>query len=259
MKFYDREPFDDQRVEAIRIQLENLAAAGNPSDYQVILDDMEIVPRTSDTQRFTSFYDLIGPKSEDLIINVYSGSTRHKRGYHFYFNGSKQQQGSLNGVDVQKTIDNEVARHTLQFENKLFSDQIKDLKDEILALEDENERIKTDNQSLREDLKKATGENGIANSVMGGVERLFNRYMVPPQQPGLSGAPQQQQNAAPAGTINVPIQEYDNFRQFAVLAEKFDPNTEFGKVLSIIKYLSDNKPALDETISFLTEEEPENQ
>lgn len=259
MKFYEREPFDDQRVEAIRVQLENHAASGKPSDYQVILDEMEIVPRTNDVERFTSFYDLIGPKSENLIINVFSGSTRHKRTYAFYFNGGKHQQNELNGFDVQKTIDGEVARQTLMFENKLFQEQLKDLKDEVIELEQENDQLKTDNQTLREDLKKATGDNGIANTVMGGVERLFDRYMSPAQQKGLSGPGQEQQGIAPAGKIILPIHEYDTYNQFSVLAQKFDLNTEFGKVLSIIKYLSDNKPAIDETLSFLTEEEPDNQ
>jgi regulator of replication initiation timing len=250
MKFYEREPFDDQKVEAIRVQLTNLAAAGNPSDFQIILDDMEIVPRTSNVEQFTSFYDLLGPKTESLVINVFSGSTRHKRTYSYYFNEGKQSNG-LNGVDTQKIIDEKVQLHALQFENKMLNEHVKDLKAELVALEQENEQLKADNQEMREDLNKATGENGMASTVIGGMKDLFQTYMGPPKQnaPALSGPP--------AGMVNVSIQEYDQFKRFQSMIQQFDQQ-EFNKVLHILGYLAENKPAIDETMRFLTEEENEN-
>lgn len=256
MKFYEREPFDDQKVEAIRIHLTNLAASGKPSDYQVILDEMEIVPRTSDVEQFTSFYDLLSHKTQNLVINVFSGATRHKRTHAFYFNDGKTS-GALNGVDPQKAVDDQVARFTLEFQNKSLNEQVKDLKTEIVTLEDENDQLKEDNVNLREDLRKATSEGGIASTIMGGMERMFDRYI--PGQKALSGPPEStQQGNAPQGTINVPLKEYDQFKSFAMLAEKFEPH-EFEKVLTVIKFFSENKPAIDETISFLSDDEnPDN-
>jgi hypothetical protein len=251
MKFYEREPFDDQKVEAIRIHLTNLAASGKPSDYQVILDEMEIVPRTSDVEQFTSFYDLINHKTQNLVINIFSGATRHKRTHAFYFNDGRSS-GSLNGVDPQKAVDEQVARYTLDFQNKVLNDQVRDLKTEVVALEEENEQLKEDNVSLREDLRKATSEGGIASTIMGGMERMFDRYL--PGQKGLSGPPQNQPQNPPPGTINVPHKEYDQFKSFAMLADQFNPE-EFDKVLTVVKFFAENKPAIEETISFLTEDE----
>ena len=252
MKFYDREPFDDQKVEAIRIHLTNLAASGKPTDYQVILDEMEVVPRTSDVEQFTSFYDLIGHKTQNLVINVFSGSTRHKRTHAFYFNDGKTS-GTLNGVDPQKAIDDQVARFTLDFQNKALTEQVRDLKTELVTLEEENEQIKADNVNLREDLRKATSEGGIASTIMGGMERMFDRYI--PGQKGLSGPGQANQQSVPPGTIIVPLHEYDQFKSFALVAQQFEQH-EIDKVLNIIDFFSKNKPAIDETWSFLTEDNP---
>lgn len=251
MKFYDREPFDDQKVEAIRVLLTNLASAGKPNDYQVILDDMEVVPRTSDVSQFVSFYDLIGPKTQNLVINVFSGATRHKRTHAFYFSDTRQG-GTLNGVDTQKTVDEQVARFTLEFQNKVLTEQVKELKDELVTIEAENEQVKAENTELREDLKKATGENGIASSIMGGVERLFTHYMPKPNQQPLSGPGQ-----PPPGSIILPLEEYDRFKSFGAIADRFEPH-EFDKVFSILKFLAANKPAIDETLDFITEDENPN-
>lgn len=215
---------------------------------------MEIVPRTPDVEQFTTFYDLLNHKSQNLVINIFSGATRHKRTHAFYFNEGRQNN-TLNGIDTQKVVDEQVARFTLDFQNKALSDQVKDLKDELVSLEEENDQLKADNTTLREDLKKATGENGIASSIMGGMERLFDRYMTPgkAQQQNLSGPPQQGQTPPP-GTVILPLHEYDQFKSFAVLADKFEQH-ELNKVLHILNYFAENKPAIDETMNFLTEDE----
>lgn len=250
MKFFEREPFDDQKVEALRVQLTNLTAAGKPSDYQIILDDLEVVPRTSDIEQFTSFYDLLGPKTESLVINIFSGGTRHKRTYSFYFSEGKSNNG-LNGIDPQKMIDEKVQLHALQFENKHLNEMVRELKQEVVSLEQENEQLKEDNQTMKLDLSKATGENGIASTVVGGMKDLFQTYLGPSkqQQPALSGPP--------AGSVNVSIEEYDQFKRFQAIVQHFEQR-EFNKVLHILNYLAENKPAIDETMSFLTEDDNEN-
>lgn len=252
MKFYEREPFDDQKVETIRIQLTNLAASGKPTDYQVLLDDMEVVPRTSDVELFTSFYDLIGHRTQNLVINVFSGTTRHKRTHAFYFNDGKAS-GALNGVDQQKAIDDQVARFTLDYENKMLTENVRDLRAALVTLEDENEQLKEDNVNLREDLRKSTGESGIASTIMGGMERMFDRYM--PGQKALSGPGQAAPNNQPAGMITVPVHEYDQFKNFGAMIQQFEPH-EFQRVMWVVEFFSRNKPAIEETISFLTEENP---
>ncbi len=258
MKFYEREPFDDQKVEAIKIQLQNLSVSGKPADYQVILDDMEIVPRTNNVDQFITFYDLIGHNSKNLTINVYSGATRHKRTYSFYFNEGNSAQG-LNGigaVDPQKHFDERLARVTAELENKQLSTLVKDLKDSVLELEEEIEELRDDNKTLTEDLKKQVGEGGIAGTIMGGVERMFLKHM-PVNAPALAGAPQNDvPPVSPPGTFNVPVKLYDNFQTFSAIANQFTEE-EFSKVLTVLDFMGKNKPAVDEILDFITEDKPE--
>jgi hypothetical protein len=256
MKFFNRELFDDQKVEALRIQLTNLAANGNPTDYQVILDDMEVVPRTSNAELFSSFYDLISEKSKSLNIYVFSGTTRHKRTYSFYFSDPVKHEGGLNGIDTQQIIDQQVALKTLEMQNHQYDQQIKSFREEIISLESENKRLYDENESLKEDLQKTVGENGLAANIMGGVERMI-KHFVPGSagnpQNTLAGAEHQHQSAAP-GTVTISLAQFDEFRGFAAMAETFE-KAEFEKVLHIVKFLSQNKPAIDETLAFLTEDE----
>jgi hypothetical protein len=258
MKFYEREPFDDQKIEAIKIQLQNLSVSGKPADYQVILDDMEIVPRTNNVDQFITFYDLIGHNCKNLTINVFSGATRHKRTYSFYFPDGHEAQG-LNGagsVDPQKHFDEKLARVTAELENKQLNAIVKDLKDSVLELEDELEEVKDDNKSLTEDLRKAMGEGGLAGTIMGGVERMFSKY-IPNTAAPLAGIPQNNPAPIPAptnppGTVNVPMKEYDNFQTFSAIANQFTEE-EFEKVLTVIAFMGKNKPSIDELLDFITE------
>jgi regulator of replication initiation timing len=255
MKFFNREPFDDQKVEALRIHLTNLAANGDPSDYQVVLDNMEVVPRTSNVDLFTSFYDLISDKSKSLNIYVYSGTTRHKRSYSYYFADVTTQEGSLNGVDTQQMIEQQVALKTLEMQNQQYDQQVKSFREEIVSLETENNKLREENESLKEDLQKTVGDNGLAANIMGGVERMI-KHFVPGNnnQQGTLAGTEQQRYSPPAGTVNISQAQFDEFRSFAAMAETFE-KAEFGKVLHIVKFLSENKPAIDETLNFLTEEE----
>lgn len=255
MNFFNRVPFDDQKVEAVRIHLTNLAANGEPTDYQVILDGSEIIPRTSNVDLFTSFYELISDKSKSLNIHIFSGTTRHKRTHSFYFPEMPNQQGALNGIDTQQIIDQQVALKTLEMQNQQYTQQIKSFRDEIVSLETENKKLYEENESLKEDLQITVGENGLASNIMGGVERMI-KHFVPGNnaaQETLAGAGQNQYTP-PVGTVNISQAQFDDFRSFAVMAESFE-KSEFGKVLHIVKFLSENKPAIDETLDFLTEDE----
>jgi hypothetical protein len=251
MKFFSSEPFDDQKIEAIRIQLTNLSASGKPTDYQIMLDDFEVVPRTSDVELFTSFYDLLSQRTQSLVITLFQGESRHKTNYSFYFQQQGQaQQGTLAGVDTQREIEQKVAFHALQFENKALQEKIKELNAITGELESEVEMYRKENHNLHEDLKKSTSENGIATSIIGGMERMFERFVpVANSQGQLAGTPQ----VGNSGKTQVAItmEEYDQFQSFAAMANKFE-DPEFEKVILIIKTLSEQKELIDSTLDYLS-------
>lgn len=256
MKFFNREPFDDQKVEAIRIQLTNLAANGDATDYQVFLDDMEVVPRTSNPELFASFYELISDKSRSLNIHVFSGASRHKRTYSFYFADEERPQGALGGADTQQIIAQQVAFNSMEIKLQHTEQQLKVCREEIVILENENERLTDENQSLKDDLQKTHSEGGMAANIFKGVEKVVMQLTASnANNQTLAGAGQNQ--PVQDGTVNISFAQFDQYRIFADMAQRFEKN-QFDKVLHIIEFLSRNKPAIDETLDFLTEENPSN-
>lgn len=249
MKFYNREPFDDQKVESIRVQIANLAATGTPTDYQVFLDDLEVIPRTNNPDLFTSFYELIHDKTRSLNIHVYSGSTRHKRTYSFYFADMPKQSGELNGFDAQQMIDNKVEIETLKLKVDFSEKQIKRYEETIDELEADNERLLHENNTLRDDLKKAHSESGVASTLMQGVERVVSQFAPTKQQNALAGAPNQQDSRH--GSVVITSNQFAEYMAFSSLANRFT-EVEFDSVMAVIGKLAENKSAIMTTLEFLT-------
>ncbi|MCA6392207.1 MAG: hypothetical protein IM607_12535 [Cytophagales bacterium] len=250
MKFFNREPFDDQKVESIRVQITNMEATGSPVDYQVVLDDMEVIPRTSNADLFTSFYDLINENSRNLNIHVYSGTSRHKRTYSFYFSNAPTKGGELNGFDAQQMVDYQVSIETMKMKLNFSEQQIKQYQDTIEELEAENEKLESENTGLRDDLKKAHSETGIASTVIQGVERVISQLSSAKNTPALAGAPSQQTQSN--GNYEITAQQYKDFQSFSLVANRFAPD-EIDDVLRVMDILSLNKPAIAATLQFLTQ------
>jgi regulator of replication initiation timing len=250
MKFFNREPFDDQKVESIRVQITNLSVTGTPIDYQVFLDDVEVIPRTSNPELFTSFYDLINEKSRNLNINVFSGTTRHKRTYSFYFSDAPSQSGELNGFDARQMIDQQVSIETMKIKISIGEQQLKQCQDTISELEDENERLSKENIELRDDLKKALSENGIASTVIQGVERVITQLAPQRSTGALAGTPAQ--NTPRHGTVSITAEQHADYQAFSALANRFEPS-EFDNVLRVLGILAEDKSTIAETLEFLTQ------
>jgi regulator of replication initiation timing len=248
MKFFNREPFDDQKVESIRVQITNMEATGSPVDYQVVLDDMEVIPRTSNADLFTSFYDLINENSRNLNIHVYSGTSRHKRTYSFYFSNAPTKGGELNGFDAQQMVDYQVSIETMKMKLNFSEQQIKQYQDTIDELEAENEKLESENTGLRDDLKKALSENGIASTVIQGVERVITQLAPQRSNGALAGTPAQ--NTPKHGTVSITAEQNADYQAFSALANRFEPS-EFDNVLSVLGILAEDKSTIAETLEFL--------
>jgi hypothetical protein len=100
---------------------------GEKRDYEVLLDGMRIIPRTSDIERFNEFSEFVSPNSECLTLYVYYGASKHCDSYFFYFKEIPRKQGpglsDLEDIEAFKRqekekILKEIQQEKLQEENE---------------------------------------------------------------------------------------------------------------------------------------------
>jgi hypothetical protein len=87
------------KLDKILQVMAHAARIGEKRDYEVLLDGMKVVPRTSDIERFNEFSEYVSPDSECLTLYVYYGASKHCDSYFFYFKGIPNNSGSgLSGI-----------------------------------------------------------------------------------------------------------------------------------------------------------------
>src|SRR4051812_47839537 len=99
------ENYDADKLERIYKVIDIASKTESKKDYEILLDDLQIVPRTSDPEKFDSFNEHITQKSECLTLYLYFGASQHADTYFFYFKGvpaSKLKSHGLSGLGLEE-------------------------------------------------------------------------------------------------------------------------------------------------------------
>lgn len=248
-------PYDSAKLDALRIRLENHSRIGEPIYYSVMIDDLEVIPRTADATLFATIDELIGPNTRFISVSEYVGNTRNRKTTCFVMDVNKlSEQPNLNGFDTQRedqqqSIERQVAHATLQRDfNNLQSDynKLKQVSEAVLAKCDELEEE-------NEELKKMNDEKSQQGTLLSLATDLLNRFAPAKADGTMSGTPNQTQTERAEegegdGQVQVAISEdeYKNYKYFVELFQGFDP-TQKGLVSKLIELLNDNPDLIEET------------
>lgn len=267
---FDKIPYDKQRLEAFRIRLENYGKAGEPISYSVSIDDIDIIPRTEDATLFGSIYELLDSKTQSLCVSEYVGETRNRKTTCFMFtNAQSAQTGTLNGIEtnqpvqtIEERVQRQVEHATLkqnydrtQRENQTLKQQLS----VVLDKSDEQEKRIKELEYENEELKNLTDENSQNNILLTLGREALEKWLgtnTKKAEGPLSGTPQneqqqdqkeqseQERNEGPTH-IAVPENEYNDYKFFSTLIQKFDP-VKRGLVSQLVTHLSEHPEQIEE-------------
>lgn len=246
--------YDNAKLDATRIRLENHSRIGEPIYYAVVIDDLEVIPRTADATLFATIDELIGPNTKYISISEYVGNTRNRKTTCLVMDSGKSEQPSLNGLeaqreDQQQTIERQVAHATLQRDfNNLQSEynKLKQVSEAVLAKCDELEEENVE-------LKQLNDEKSQQGTLLSFATDLINRFAPVKDQGPLGNTPEQKQTRrAEEGDGDSSVQvaiserEYKNYQYFVDLFQGFD-QTQKGLVGKLIELLGENPELIEET------------
>jgi hypothetical protein len=270
------EPYNQAKIDSIANLLAVNGEQGMPTDFEIFVDTLKVIPRTSNYERFDTYGDFVNADTKSVTIVLFNGQSNRNDKYIFRLKKEEVQEG-LNGFDVDHKISEKLTaeRKKWEFEQlqEKYNVQGKELKEAnqyIDELEDMLEKHKNRKFHL------GNVNLGELGSVMleGFVRRNPQLLAKVPGGEALAGIieednaekatglplPTHQQEAevtikkAPHAAVSEEEQYYINFMR--QLKQAFDKE-EFVQVMTILDHLCKDKALIDETLSFITDQNTE--
>lgn len=248
-------PYDNSKLDAIRIRLENHARLNEPIYYAVVIDDLEVIPRTADASVFATIDELIGPTTKYISISEYIGHTRNRKTTCFVMDLQKSsEQTTLLGLnpereDQQQYIERQVAHATLQRDHSTLQTELNKLKHINDALLEKCDKLEEENSEL----KKLRDEDSQQSTFLTFATDLMNRFVPAKAESPLAGTSdpnvkQAEQGEKSDGQVHVAVSEaeYQNYQHFVEMFKGFD-HTQQGLVSKLIEVLGEHPHLIEET------------
>lgn len=227
------EDYDPNKLDRIHKIIEIASKTGEQKFYEIFLDNLKVVPKTSDPEKFNSFTEFITKESECLTLHLYFGTSQHSDIHYLYFKGvppNKIKQHGLSGVSMEEW--------EKQQKDKFLKEQYYE------NLEKENEELKAQLEELEEDFTKQEEhwekiKNGKINSFgeIGSaiVLNLLNNPGIRKRFPGLNALGDLGQVPSTAQETNQ--EEKATFRRKGQKEEESEKTTENNLSEQEILYL----------------------
>jgi hypothetical protein len=270
--------YDPNKIERLKQYLEKQAAKGQPRYYEIYIDTLKAVPRTTDLGEFDSYSEFLDENAQKIKLKIYSThptSAQHDLHVFTMQTSEPTKEQGLSGIEVKAEINRELSLARERWE----ADQVKkDLADTQKELEQAELYIEKLEGKLEEaSAKRKLGDmqwGELASMALEGMVRK-NTHLIAaiPGGESLAGIIQKDtmQRSQQAGQQADPSIEssyskvedepalteqqkgYINFLQ--QLEERFDQQ-EMQKVISILNSLA-NDPSQIDPVAELLEKQPQ--
>src|ERR1051326_152225 len=126
--------YSNERMSNLKQLLINNAESGKPTDYEIRVDDMRVVPRTNDPDQFDNHEEFVTEETRKVVVIIYDGNSRRNTRHTFLLKDEKKeqaQQNTLSGTDVEKIITEKLKQEKKEWKYELLEKENKDLKEKL--------------------------------------------------------------------------------------------------------------------------------
>lgn len=137
--------YESGKTAMLKQLLENAARSGKPIEYEIKVDEIRVIPRTSDPAQFDSHEEFITGDTRTLTIILYEGQGKSSDKHIFTIQAHAEQAqpaSTLSGTDIDKKVEEKVeaVKKQLEYdkvveENKALKEQVKEAEEFIETLE----------------------------------------------------------------------------------------------------------------------------
>lgn len=156
-----KEKYSTGRINLLYQMLLNDKGQGNPRDYDIKVDELKVVQRTDDPERFFSHEEFVQPETGCITINIYDGNSRRCTKYQLYFGDAQPNSNVATLSGIEKTIKEKIGTERKQWEYEQMKKEKETLENKLAESEEYaetlQERLGQVQQEFEEFKKKKVG------------------------------------------------------------------------------------------------------
>jgi hypothetical protein len=111
-----KEKYSSNRINLLHQMLVNDQEQGNPRDYDIKVDELKVVQRTNDPERFFLHEEFVQPETACITINLYDGNSRRCTKYQLYFGDVQAGNSASTLSGIENTINEKISSERKQWE-----------------------------------------------------------------------------------------------------------------------------------------------
>ena len=169
-------PYGNEKIGLLKQMLIIRSEAGKPSDYEIRVDDMKVVPRTNDIDQFDNHEEFITEETHKVVVLIYDGSSRRNTRYNYKLKEEKQsqpQQNGLSGTEFEKLLNEKLEQREQKWKQELLEKENKELKQELAEAEEYTGNLATAIENLKSNRK--VGDMQWAEMLGAAAESILRR------------------------------------------------------------------------------------
>jgi hypothetical protein len=266
--------YDPLKIDKLKHLIISHHQKGLPKEFEIFVDEMRVVDRTSDPEEFDSFHDYLDEETRYIrIILYYSPNSPRNEQFVFEFQNNKSFSSNveLSGVDIDHKIGERIYAERLKWETEQkqkeqqkeiesLSAKLKEAEDYITTLENNVEDLKVNGTKLK------AGWGEIASVALEGIIRRNPQILsaIPGGEAvaGILAGTEQSQKAIetdPQAEVSfqsvpspTPTNSLDSDSAFIIqmMKESFEPN-QIAKVWEILRELAENPNSIETVLELL--------
>lgn len=158
--------YEAGKIENLLQRIKNASLSEQKQEYEIYVDGMKVVPRTSDPQLFESHSDFINEDSNSMTVLLFKGGSRMNDKYFFYFKEVPKKEVTLSGLPGNMTLSEYDAKQKEDFLKGVRLEQLEkensELKSAVSDKDNTIEQLSTRLQEMHEGKLISIGEMGSA-------------------------------------------------------------------------------------------------
>lgn len=152
MALISKQKYDPAQVQKLADLVRLYRDREQPLDYEIVVDGLKVVRRTSDPEMFFIFENFVSADTKNVEVIFYNGNSNVNEKRMFTFIDDEPEKG-LSGVEVEARIEEKVRKEMeydqLKRDNKDLNNKVEELKREVEELEKANEDLVNSQSPLK--------------------------------------------------------------------------------------------------------------
>jgi len=148
------EKYSANRINLIHQMLVNDADQGQPRDYEIKVDELRVVQRTDDPERFFQHEEFVQPTTQCITISIFDGGSRRCTKYQLYFGEAAPNTSASTLSGIENTIKEKINHERAQWEYEQIKKENENLEKQLTDAEEYSEELEKELMKARREFEE---------------------------------------------------------------------------------------------------------